>query len=101
MTPQRWSPADGPLTEAALRAKLESLGYRVARYVYDPGTVFPDHKHDVDKIDAVLSGRFRLVVRGHTKVLGPGEWIEIPRGAVHNAAVLGDEPVISLDAVRL
>jgi quercetin dioxygenase-like cupin family protein len=101
MTPQRWNPADGPLTESALRAKLESLGYRVAKYVYDPGTVFPDHKHDVDKIDAVLSGRFRLVVRGHTRVLGPGEWIEIPRGAVHNAAVVGDEAVVSLDAVRL
>lgn len=101
MTPQRWNSADGPLTEAALRAKLESLGYRVARYVYSPGMVFPDHKHDVDKIDAVLSGRFRLVVRGHMKVLGPGEWIEIPRGAVHNAAVIGDEPVVSLDAVRL
>jgi quercetin dioxygenase-like cupin family protein len=89
------------LTEAALRAKLEALGYRVAKYTYDPGTVFPDHKHDVDKIDAVLSGRFRLVVRGHTKVLGPGEWIEIPRGTVHNAAVMGDVPVVSLDAVRL
>ena len=101
MTPHRWNPADGSLTEAALRAKLESLGYRVARYVYESGTVFPDHKHDVDKIDAVLSGRFRLVVRGHMKVLGPGEWIEIPRGTVHNAAVMGEEPVVSLDAVRL
>lgn len=101
MTPQRWNPAEGPLTESALRAKLESLGYRVAKYTYDPGTVFPDHKHDVDKIDAVLSGRFRLVVRGPMKVLGPGEWIEIPRGTVHNASVLGDEPVVSLDAVRL
>ena len=47
--------------------KLESLGYRVAKYVYEPGTVFPDHKHEVDKIDAVISGRFRLVVRGHMK----------------------------------
>lgn len=101
MTPQKWTVADGPLTEAALRAKLESLGYRVAKYVFEPGTVFPDHKHDVDKIDAVVSGRLRLVVRGHTKVLGPGEWIEIPRGAVHNAAVMGDEPVVSLDAVKL
>ena len=101
MTPQRWNPADGPLTEAAMRAKLEALGYRVAKCTYDPGTVFPDHKHDVDKIDAVLSGRFRLVVRGHMKVLGPGEWIEIPRGAVHNASVIGDEPVVSLDAVKL
>jgi len=101
MTPHSWNPVEGPLTEAALRAKLEALGYRVARYVYEPGTVFPDHKHDVDKIDAVLSGRFRLVVRGHTKVLGPGEWIEIPRGTVHNATVMGDEPVVSLDAMKL
>lgn len=101
LTPYRWNPAEGPLTEAALRAKFESRGYRVAKYVYEPGTVFPDHAHDVDKIDAVLSGRFRLVVRGHMKVLGPGEWIEIPRGTVHNATVLGDEPVVSLDAVKL
>jgi quercetin dioxygenase-like cupin family protein len=99
--PHSWNPAAGPLTEAALRAKLESLGYRVARYVYEPGTVFPDHQHEVDKIDAVLSGRFRMVVRGHMKVLGAGQWIEIPRGTVHSAAVLGDEPVVSLDAVKL
>ncbi|MGH9217682.1 MAG: cupin domain-containing protein [Vicinamibacterales bacterium] len=101
MTPQRWNPVDGPLTESGLRARLEAMGYRVARYVYEPGTVFPDHKHDVDKIDAVLAGRFRLVVRGHMKVLGPGEWIEIPRGTIHNATVVGDEPVISFDAVKL
>ena len=101
MAVQHWNIADGPFSESALRAKLESMGYRVARYVYEPGTVFPDHKHDVDKIDAVLSGRFRLVVRGHMKVLGPGEWIEIPRGTVHNAAVMGDEPVVSLDAVKI
>ena len=101
MAVRQWNSADGPLSEAALRAKLEAMGYRVARYRYEPGTVFPDHKHDVDKIDAVLSGRFRLVVRGHMKVLGPGEWIEIPRGTVHNAAVVGDEPVVSLDAVKL
>jgi quercetin dioxygenase-like cupin family protein len=101
MTPQRWNAADGPFTESALRAKLEAMGYRVARYVYAPGTVFPDHKHDVDKIDAVLAGRFRLVVRGHMKVLGPGEWIEIPRGTIHNATVVGDEPVVSFDAVKL
>ena len=98
---QHWNPSDGVFSEAALRRKLEAMGYRVARYVYEPGTLFPDHKHEVDKIDAVVSGRFRLVVRGHMKVLGPGEWIEIPRGAVHNATVMGDEPVVSLDAVKL
>ena len=101
MAVQRWNSSDGEPTEAALRAKLESRGYTVARYVYEPGTVFPDHKHGVDKIDAVVSGRFRMVVRGHTKVLTAGDWVEIPRGTVHNAAVIGDEPVVSLDAVKL
>lgn len=102
MSIHHWNAAvDGPLSEAALRDKLERMGYRVARYEYAPGTVFPDHRHDVDKIDAVLSGRFRLVVRGHMKVLGPGDWIEIPRQTTHNATVLGDTPVVSLDAIRL
>jgi quercetin dioxygenase-like cupin family protein len=101
MAVQRWNAADGPVTEAALRAKLESLGYRIAKYVYEPGTVFPDHTHGVDKIDAVVSGRFRLVVSGHLAVLGPGDWVAIARGSVHSAAVLGDEPVVSLDAIKL
>ena len=98
---QRWNTADGPVTEQALKAKLESLGYRIARYVYEPGTIFPDHTHGVDKIDAVVSGRFRLVVGGHLAVLGPGDWVAIPRGSVHNATVIGDEPLVCLDAVKL
>lgn len=101
MAVQRWNNSDGPVTEAALRARLEALGYTVAKYTYEPGTVFPDRKHGVDKIDAVVSGRFRLVVRGHMKMLTAGDWVEIPRGTVHNAAVVGDEPLVCLDAVKL
>lgn len=102
MAVRHWNAAiDGELNETALRAKLEALGYRLARYTYPPGTVFPDHTHGVDKIDAVVSGRFRLVVGGHLAVLGPGDWVEVPRGVVHNATVLGDDPVISLDGVKL
>jgi len=101
MAVHHWNEAlDGPMSEAAMRRKLEAAGYLVARYTYPPGTAFPDHTHDVDKIDAVLSGRFRLVVAGHLAVLGPGDWIEVPRGVRHSATVLGDEPVVSLDAVR-
>ena len=101
MAVHHWNEAlDGPMSEAAMRRKLEAAGYLVARYTYPPGTAFPDHTHDVDKIDAVLSGRFRLVVAGHLAVLGPGDWLEVPRGVRHSATVLGDEPVVSLDAVR-
>jgi quercetin dioxygenase-like cupin family protein len=101
MPVQRWNRSlDGELSEAALRQKLEALGFTVARYVYPPGTTFPDHKHGIDKIDAVVSGRFRLVIGGHVAVLGPGDWIAVPRGVTHNATVLGNEPVVSLDAIK-
>ena len=98
---RRWnSVLDGTFSEAALRRKLETDGYLVARYTYPPGTSFPEHTHDVDKIDAVVSGQFRLVVAGHLAMLGPGDWIAVPRGVRHSAAVIGQEPVVSLDAVK-
>lgn len=99
---RHWNAAtDGDFSEAALRHKLESQGYIVTRYIYPPGTIFEEHTHPVDKIDAVVSGRFRLVVAGHFALLGPGDWISVQRGVHHSAAVIGDEPVVSLDGVRV
>ena len=91
---------DGPLTESALRRKLERSGYHVSRYVYPPGTYFPEHAHDIDKMDAVVSGRFRMVVEGREVILEAGDILAVSRGTVHSAEVLGDEAVVSLDATR-
>lgn len=91
---------DGPVDERALREELEDRGFRVSRYVYPPGTEFPEHTHDVDKIDAVVSGRFRVTLRGEEVVLGPGDRVVVPAGTPHTAEVVGDEPVVSLDAAR-
>jgi mannose-6-phosphate isomerase-like protein (cupin superfamily) len=91
---------DGPLSEAALRRSLEAKGYHVSRYVYPPGTVFPEHTHGVDKIDAVVSGRFRMTLAGRAVVLEAGDCVAVPRGALHSAEVVGAEPVVSLDATR-
>ena len=97
-----WDPErDGVISEAALRRKLERRGYRVVRYVYPPGTDFPPHAHDVDKIDAVLSGRFRMRIGAEEAILGAGDCLFVPRDAVHSAAVVGEEPVVSLDASRM
>lgn len=98
---ERWrTERDGPLSERAVRAKLEGMGYRVHRYVYPPGTRFPEHSHQQGKIDAVLSGQFRIRMHGRDVVLGPGDWVEVPCGVVHSAEVVGPEPVVSLDAVE-
>jgi quercetin dioxygenase-like cupin family protein len=97
---RRWdSKSDGACSEAALRRRLEAEGYHVSRYTYPPGTHFPEHTHNVDKIDAVVSGRFELTVEGQRAVLGPGDWIAVPRGVRHTATVIGTEAVVSLDAV--
>ncbi len=96
-----WDPqSDGELNEKAMRRKLEAQGYSVSRYVYPPGTHFPEHTHGVDKIDAVVSGQFELIVAGTQNILGPGDWIAVPRGVPHTATVVGGEAVVSLDAVR-
>lgn len=84
-----------------MRRKLERRGYYVSKYVYAPGMRFPPHSHDEDKIDGVLSGQFRISAGGRSLILGPGDCLPVPAGAVHSAEVIGDESVVSLDAVRL
>ena len=91
---------DGALSERALRRKLEKLGYGVCRYTYAPGTYFPPHTHDQEKMDAVVSGRFRLRMGADEVVLEAGDAVLVPRGAEHSAEVVGAQPVVSLDAVK-
>lgn len=98
---QHWNPeTEGDLTEEKMRHKLEEQGYIVTRYTYTPGTYFPDHTHEVDKIDAVLSGYFRMTMNGQSIVLEAGDCLYVPRGVVHSAEVLGSDSVVSLDAIR-
>ncbi len=92
--------ADGELTEHNMRRKLTARGFSVTRYVYTPGTYFPDHTHTIDKIDAVMTGRFRMAMGEQSVVLEAGDCLYVPSGAVHSAEVVGAEPVVSLDAVR-
>ena len=101
MDVEKWNASRwGSLSEENMKKKLEFEGYDVSRYVYSPRTVFPDHSHSLDKKDAVVSGKFKIEVAGRVFVLEAGDMIAVPAGTVHNAKVLGTEPVVSLDATR-
>ncbi len=101
MKVEHWRPdVEGPLSEQAMRRKLEQRGYSVTRYTYSPGTSFPEHSHSIDKIDAVLAGRFRMSLNGQAEILERGDCLAVPRGTPHTAEVIGDEPVVSLDATK-
>ena len=91
---------DGSLSQSSMTRMLQDKGYQVTQYVYPPGTVFTAHTHDVDKIDGVLSGRFKMSMSGHSVILEAGDTLEVPKGAIHSAEVIGNDPVISLDAIR-
>jgi len=101
MKVDHWQPEDGPLTEQALKNKLQRLGYSVSRYVYPSGTYFSEHTHAMDKIDAVITGQLRIAMGDDSVIRKAGDLIQVPRGAVHSAEVIGDEPVVTLDAVKL
>ena len=97
----RWDPdRDGPLSESSMRRKLTAMGYSVSRYDYPAGTCFDTHAHSVEKIDAVLEGRFRITMGNDSAVLEAGDAVLVPRGAAHSAEVVGRETVVSLDAIR-
>lgn len=96
---RRWdAEEDGPPDEERVRGRLQARGFHASRHVYPPGTTFEEHTHEVDKIDAVLSGRFRMTAPGEEAVLEAGDWLEVPAGTPHTARVVGDEPVVTLDA---
>lgn len=83
-----------------LRTRLEAEGCQVSMHVLAPGTVFGQHCVSEARIEAVFSGSLRLVIGGRVHVLGPGDWLEVPAGAVIVTEVVGDEPVLGMDAVR-
>lgn len=83
-----------------LQSRLEALGYEVCVHVLAPGTSFGAHCACDSRIDAVFSGQLKLVIGGRAHLLGPGDWIDIPAGVPMTAEVLGDEPVLGIDATR-
>lgn len=86
--------------EDELRKRFEAEGYHCTTYTYPPGTVFPEHRHGADKIDAVLAGRFRISIGNESVVLKAGDYIYVPAGVIHRAEVVGSESVVSLDAAK-
>ena len=99
---EHWVPEPGSeRDEQQLRKQLAALGYQVSRYVYPPGSRFPQHRHVTAKIEVVLEGHFRMTMEGETILLQPGQAIQVPEGVVHSAEVVGNQPVVSLDAVKV
>jgi len=97
---QRWDPRrDGPVTEASVRHKVESIGYQVSRYAWPAGTVVPSQTQDRERVDAVVTGIVRITLDGESAILTAGDIVFVPRGAVRRVEVVGSATAHCLDAV--
>ena len=96
----RWDPRrDGPVTESALRHKVETIGYEVSKYAWPAGTVVPPQTQDRERVDAVVTGMVRVTLDGESAILTAGDMVYVPRGAVRRVEVVGAATAHCLDAV--
>lgn len=96
----RWDPRrDGPVTESALRHKVETIGYQVAAYAWPAGTVVPPQTQDRERVDAVVTGILKVTLDGESAILTAGDMVYVPRGAVRRVEVVGSATAHCLDAL--
>jgi quercetin dioxygenase-like cupin family protein len=96
----RWDARrDGPVTEAALRQKVETIGYQVSRFAWPAGTVVPPQTQDKERVDAVVTGIVRITLDGESAILTAGDIVYVPRGAIRRVEVVGSATAHCLDAV--
>ncbi len=74
-------PFEGPFDAYRLAAD----GCDVLFASYPAGTVSDDHSHETHNVGVITKGELVLTVGGRETRHGPGDWYEVPRGAVHSA----------------
>jgi quercetin dioxygenase-like cupin family protein len=96
----RWDPRrDGPVTEGALRQKVESCGYEVSTFAWPAGTVVPAQTQDRERVDAVVAGIVKITLDGESAILTAGDMVYVPRGAIRRVEVVGAATAHCLDAI--
>jgi len=86
----RWdSRRDGPVTEAALRHRVETFGYEVSTHAWPAGTVVPPQTQDKERVGAVVTGIVKVTLDGESAILTAGDIVYVPRGAVRRVEVVG------------
>jgi len=81
------------------RQAVDGERQSMVRYVYQPGSVFPEHHHPEEQITLVISGQIEFTAGGVTITLRAGESAIIPSGIPHGAHVVGDQTVETFNAL--
>jgi quercetin dioxygenase-like cupin family protein len=66
-------------------------------FVFQPGSIVPDHRHPNEQITVVTRGAMQFTLAGETRILRKGDGVRIPPNVPHSALVL-DEVTEAYDA---
>jgi len=64
---------------------------------YPEGATVPMHHHPYEQITYVLEGQLEFCIGAETRVLGPGEGVQVPANMEHSSRPIGG-PARALDA---
>ena len=96
----RWDPRkDGPLTEAALRQKIQALGYEPTARVYPSGAIAAAQSDARERVQGVIRGLIKITIDGEAAILAAGDIVFVPRGAVRRVEVVGASAAHCFEAV--
>ncbi len=99
---ERWDPRrDGPLSEAALRQKLEARGYQVSSCSWPAGAIVAGQPQARERIEAVTSGLLKVTIDGESAILTAGDIVFVPRRAIRRLEVVGTASVQCLEGISL
>jgi mannose-6-phosphate isomerase-like protein (cupin superfamily) len=75
-----------------LRDDAEALVIDVFKEPTGDPNVLHVHARSDERFD-IFKGRVLFTVAGHTRAVGPGDFVWIPRGTAHQWRVIGEEPL--------
>ena len=98
---ERWDALrDGPLSEAALQAKIEALGFTIRARTYPANVAAASPSDDVYGITGVVRGLVKITIEGHQTLLTAGDIAFIPPGAVRTVELAGPSTALCLEAIQ-
>jgi cupin domain len=96
----RWDVGrDGPLSDGALRRKLDVLGCVGDSWRYSAGTIAPGRPDNNERIHAVVSGLIKITVDGASAILTAGDGVYVPSGSSRQLDVVGTSTALCLEGV--
>lgn len=97
---EKWTGEKEP-SASELKKAMESEGFSVFQWSDPPGAHYPPHVHSDEQSHWIVSGTLKLKVTGlGTFLLTAGDRDFMPPGTEHEAAVIGDKPIVYLIGSR-